>query len=332
MLLLWLFVLFGNGVANVAIENILVAKRNLFLPTGIFAATLLLIIASMLFAKKSRVTIMIYIIIVGVTIFDLVRFGWKFIPFTDQKYLFPQTKVISFLQKQPGQFRIMTTDDRILPPNFSLIYRIQSVDVYDPLYLERYGELIAASERGEPNIVPPFGFNRIITPHRFDSKIIDLLGIKYVLSLSDINSPKLKKIFQEGETRIYENVNVFPRAFFVKDIYWAENKQDVIGQMFKIDTDLAKTAILEKPKSYDHDPQCPCSVGEVKIVSYSSNKIIMKTKNDNAGFLVLTDSYYPTWNVTIDGKNSILYKTDFNFRGVAIPAGNHDVKFKISLL
>lgn len=269
----------------------------------------------------------------GVTIFDFVRFGWKFLPFTDQKYLFPKTKVVSFLQKQQGQFRIMATDDRILPPNFSIMYGIQNIGVYDPLYILRYGELIAASERGEPNISSPFGFNRIISPHRFDSKIIDLLGVKYVLSLSDLNSPKLKKVFQEGETRVYENNYVFPRAFFVKDIYWAENKQDVIKHMFQSDFDLRKTSILEKLEFSNWDIKCPCSVGNAEIVSYGGNKIIIRTKNDNAGFLVITDSYYPTWKVKLVSDNDhkeyagTIYRADFHFRGIVVPKGNYTIIF-----
>lgn len=140
----------------------------------------------------------------------------NFLPFTSKQYLYPSTKVISFLQNQPGIFRIMSIDDRLFTPNVATMYRLQSIDGYDPLYLQRYGELIAASERGKPDIKPPFGYNRIITPKNYDSKIIDLLGVKYVLSLSDLNSPKLKMVFQEGETRIYENKDAYPRVFIVK--------------------------------------------------------------------------------------------------------------------
>ena len=227
----------------------------------------------------------------------------------------------------------MATDDRILPPNFSAMYGLQSIGGYDPLYLQRYGELIAASERGEPNISPPFGFNRIISPHRFDSKIIDLIGVKYVLSLSDLNSSKLTKVFQERETRVYENINVFPRAFFVEDIYWAQNKQDAIEQMFKTDTDLTKTAILEKPMPGGWDLRCPCSIGKVSVVSYSNNKVILITKNKEPGFLVFIDSYYPTWKIVLKTEDSLeermpsIFITDFQFRGVVVPKGNNTVTF-----
>ena len=49
------------------------------------------------------------------------------------------------------------------------------------------------------------------------------------------------------------------------------------------------------------------------------------------GFLVLTDSYYPTWHAAVDGVEEKIYRTDYNFRGIIIPAGKHKVEFHNSL-
>ena len=75
----------------------------------------------------------------------------------------------------------METDSKILPPNFSNFYKFQSVDGYDPLYLQDYAEFAAAWGRGVPDISTPFGFNRIITPENYASDFANLLGVKYVL-------------------------------------------------------------------------------------------------------------------------------------------------------
>ncbi|MDP2585506.1 MAG: hypothetical protein Q8P29_01360, partial [Candidatus Levybacteria bacterium] len=240
----------------------------------------------------------------------------------------PATKTITFLQKNLGNSRIMTTDSRILPPNFSAIYRLQSIDGYDPLYLLRYGELIAASERKRADINPPFGFNRIVTPHNYDSKIVNLLGVKYVLSLTALNSPKLIQVFQEGQTVIYENESVLPRTFFVKSIKMVKDKDESMKMLFDPSIDLAQTGIVENvSEELDKD----WSVGSTNIIQYSANKIIVGTENKGAGFLILTDTFYPTWKALIDGKQAKIYLTDYNFRGVVIPAGKHMVEFNNSL-
>ena len=331
---IWIFILLGNkNLKLITEENLSVSKNNFILPSVLLIVSSILIFL-FVFIKKIPSYFRLFFItfILIITIFDLLRFSWKYDSFTKKEYLFPDTQIISFLKKNIGLSRFMTADSRILPPNFSILYKLQSVDGYDPLYLRRYGELIAALERGEPNISPPFGFNRIITPHNYESKIIDLLGVKYVLSLSDITSDKLTKVFQEGETRLYENKNALPRVFFIDQIKVVKNKNEAIQEMFKKDFNPRNTAIVEPSAGVNINPPLGWTSGEADIVEYSANRIVIKTENKGEGFLVLTDSYYPTWHAAIDGLDTKIYTTDFNFRGVVIPQGKHRVVFKNSLL
>lgn len=303
--------------------NIGVARQNLVLPTGIFATTLIFIL--LVKFKRNFTKFVVYGLLL-LTIFDLLRFFGKFTPFTKGDYLFPQTKSIEFLKNQKGQFRIMEADSRILPPNFSSIYKIQDIDGYDPLYSERYAELIAASERGRADIKPPFGFNRIITPHSYTSKIIDLLGVKYILSLNDISLPNLSKVFQEGETRIYQNKNFLPRVFFVSRTIFSFNKTNSIEKLFKNINNLSDLAIVEGLKD------SKWSKGSIEVLRYDNNSVMLKTQNPGDGFLILTDSYYPAWHASIDGREVKILRTDFNFRGIPVPSGTHTINFYINLL
>lgn len=327
---LWVVTVFN--IFQINVENLSVTKRNLELPRMLVIASGLIFIVLYIFSKIKQVTQMIYIFIIVITVFDLVRFGWKFTPFTNKEYLFPSTNAISFLKKQEGQFRVMAADDRIFPPNFSVIYRLQSVSGYDPLYLSRYGELLAASERGKPNIAPPFGFNRIITPKNFESKMIDLLGVKYVLSLTDLASVKLTKVFKEGQTRVYENKNVLPRSFFVENFVSIDNKESAIESMFSSDVDLRKTAFVEKYQGVISKTPLRCTDCRAEIVDYTENRIVIEAENLDDGFLVLTDSFYPTWRAKIDGKETEIFRTDYNFRGIVVPKGKHIILFYINLL
>ncbi len=329
--LIFISIVFAGLWIFISKEHLMVAKNNLILPTLLLISSWVLFIVWLLIRDKKRPVLIICVLVLGIAVFDLLRFGWKFTPFTQKSYVFPETKAIAFLQKNLEEFRIMTEDSRILPSNFSTIYRIQSVDGYDPLYLRRYAELIAASERGKPDISTPLGFNRIITPNIYASKIIDLLGVKYVLSLSELNSFKLKKVFQEGETRIFENKNVLPRVFFVPKITYAKDNKEAISLMFDDSFIPNDTAIVELTQGGVSVPPLRWKIGEAEIAQYSENKIVINTKNIGNGFLVLTDSYYPTWHATVDGDETKIYRTDYNFRGIIVPAGKHTIEFHNSL-
>ena len=324
---LWIFILTAAG------DDIVVAKRNLYLPTFLVGSVSLLFIVGV-FLKKRILLMGLVGLLLFITIFDLIRFGQKFTPFTDPAYLFPSTKVIEFLHRDTTPYRIMTTDQRILPPNFSSVYHMQSIGGYDPLYMQRYAELIAASERGKPDIQPPFGFNRIISPTNIDSPVIDLLGVSYVLSFSELSEPRFTKVYEEGQTKVYYNNSVMPRAFFVEKMIVAKTKQEAIDLLFS--EDLSKVAIVENPAlSLDG----VVVKGEATITEYTASRVIVNTESRTPGFLVLTDSYYPTWDVKVCNNDNefqctrlAIHLTDYQFRGVFVPAGKHSVIFENSLL
>ena len=223
----------------------------------------------------------------------------------------------------------MTTDKRIFPANFSIVYKLQTINGYDPLYSLDYGELIIASERGKSDISVPFGFNRIITPQNYESRIIDLLNVKYILSFDDLDSEKLVKVFEEGKTRVYENQNVFPRAFLVSLIVKVEDKQDAIEKLFDQSIDLHQKAIVYD--DIDVDSGLLTSNENIKIVEYSENKIILEVNADARRLLVLVDNYYPDWRVFIDDEEDKIYQVNYNLRGVVVPSGKHQIRFDYSL-
>lgn len=332
--LLWYFVFSGyKFFPSVSYENVLVAKRNLYFPTLLLLISIILLLTHRRI-KNIRYKNLLLLILMVITMFDLFRFFSKFTPFTDTKYLFPMTETISFLKKQKGEFRIMTADDRILPPNFSTIYKLHSIEGYDPLYLLSYGELMASVKRSKPDISSPFGFNRIIAVHNTDSRIIDLMGVKYVLSLDELESPKLKKVFSEGQTKVYENNQVFDRAFFVNNISPVSSKNEAIENMFDKKINLKETAVVQGWDSADTN----FAIGTVNIVKYEDNYVELRVNNDNDGFLILMDTYYPSWNAAVcaqDGngcKDTRIYQTNYNFRGIIVPKGDHKILFNIKLL
>lgn len=325
ILLLWVLVVTKSNIIFPSEEMVATAKRNLVLPTVyILASTFLLFL--LVFIKKTVARGGIILLVLLLLSFDLLRYAWKFMPFTPSQYLFPETHIISYLKKDTSIYRVGTTDQRIMAPNLFTHYKIQTAEGYDPLYLKSYGEFVASLERGKPDIRSPFGFNRIITPHNINSPLMDFLNVKYVLSLTEIESEEFIKVMEEGETKLYQNVEVSPRVFFAKNILLGSSDNEVITKVHS--ANLTDTAVL-----YDSDAPITTqfATGTASIKSYKENKITIETENNDEGFLVLSDAFYPTWNVTIDGKEADMYRTNYAFRGVVVPAGKHTVEFSIAL-
>lgn len=305
----------NKDILGLTLDQQQVAIRNIFLPTMILAIGTACLLGMILTSNK-YIRNLAMIIIVSLTIFDLMRFAQKYTPFVTQDYLYPMTKTIDYIQQQPGVFRIANMDRRLFAPNFLTHYKIQTVEGYDPLYLKTYAEYVASLERGLPNSNPPFGFNRILTPHNYNSQLFDFLNVKYVVSLEEINSPKLTKVFEEGSTKVYKNNSSFERAFFVSSII---SEKDPIKQIFN--TDLKETAIVAGEDISNGN----LVVGKAIVTDYEDNSVKISTYNTGEGFLVLSDVYYPTWEATIDGVETKIYKTNHAFRGFFVPSGKHQI-------
>lgn len=319
---LWVTVILGSNLFPSA-DALLISKSNLKLPTLVLGLSVMLLVLYE-FVKDAKSRKIIFLILFVVVLFDLFRFGWKYTPFTEQKYLYPETSTIRFLQSQPGIFRIATSDNRILAPNFSVMYHLQSIEGYDPLYMNSYAEFIAANEREDHSIKPPFGYSRIITPKNLNTQAIDLLNVKYVLSLDELSATKFKKVHEEGRTKVYENTQVLPRAFFVEQVLNVSDRKTAAQELYK--NDLSQTAIV-----VDSTASQEYTVGAVEVTRYEPNTVIMKTNNIGEGFLILTDTYYPTFHATIDGKDTQIIQVDLTFRGIKVPKGQHEIIYQAKL-
>lgn len=330
----WMFVLwFGSTYVSSDFLNI--AKRNLILPSIILTATSILL-TLLLIRKQTQFrflpTVVIVCLIV-ITVADLFRFFHKFNTFSDPRLLFPQSKIITYMQNQQGEFRVMADSNELLPSNFSTMYRLQTIEGYDPLYLLQYGEYASAMRKNEPDVSTPFSFNRIITSHNLESPLVDLVGVKYILSMHELKDISLEKKMVEGKTILYENKEAFPRVFLVENVLSVETKQHAIDRLYDKRVDLRRQAVVE-----DWDASTNrFGKGSVNIVEYSENIVGIETVTEDNGFLVLMDAYYPSWHVEIckdkdsECSETKIYRTNYAFRGVMVPKGKHYVRFSISL-
>ncbi len=165
---------------------------------------------------------------------------------------------------------------------------------------------------------------------RQNPRLYDLAGVKYVLKESadppqDFSGP-LREVFSSEEIHIWENPNVMPRAFIVHEAAAPPQPTYLYDPAFPFD----RKAALDDPSASERlAPAEPRPEGEDKaeITHYSYNDVTVECETAAPGFLVLTDSFYPGWEATVDGQPEPIYRADHIFRAVFLPAGRHTVTF-----
>lgn len=136
------------------------------------------------------------------------------------------------------------------------------------------------------------------------------------------------RLVHSGDVKIYEMLNVRPRLYFVDQILSAETSA---GALATLQTTPAiqdgTAAVVEGIDGSREFPTNAASTATATLVDYRPEQITVQTTATQPAFLVLSDSYYPGWQATIDGKPAPLYATNVLFRGLEIPAGEHEIIF-----
>jgi hypothetical protein len=294
-----------------------VARRNLIPPF------IILSIGWMVYFIYCRLNKKIYFfvfLLLGITLFDLFRFANKFTPFPPVEYFFPETKIIHFLNTQPRPFRVLATDDRILPPNVSGYYGIETVGGYDPVYSKHLEEFIGAYERLQPNIKGPFGFNRIIAPKQLNMQLLPLLNVRYILSLSEITDPSFILVMKEGETYLYRYIQALPRAYFVGLVLRATSDEEEMKLLYSNAAPSGAFATVRNTISVQQGP-----TGTALVTSYGSGKIQIQTHTESDQFLVVSQAYTLRWKAMIDSVPAKIIPADYILLGMVVPKGDHSI-------
>ena len=312
-----------------------VMKRNLLLPFAVFLSVLFIAGLGIKF-KKFKKTLIFFLL--PVMCLDLFYVANKIIPFTYPEMVFASHPLIDFLQTDKQPYRFVGSKASSIESNFSTEYGIYSPEGYDALYPRYYGELVWSAESGELKddisrttvIFPVTGSNG---QHRLEN----LLGIKYILEKDDNYEndwdPSLEKfppenyqlVWQRNVWKVYENKNVYPRAFLADNCIVIKDKKEIINKFYDKEFNPRNTVILEEEIAEQFNP----SENEAKaqIIDYQPNKVVIATKSNSDKLLFLSDTYYPGWRVYVDGNEKKIYKADYAFRAVVVPEGEHEVVF-----
>ncbi len=272
---------------------------------------------------------------VGMTVLDLFIVGMGFYPATDPRLAEFTPPAIKFLQQDQSLYRVTSYDERggpeekVFNANVGMFYDIADIRGYDSIIPKQYADLmglLAPQDELLSNRIAPF-----YNPDPFDSPILNLLNVKYVLTTRALPNAGYTLVY-DAEIKIYRNERVLPRAFMVPQARVIPDPDALLAEMKHFDP--AHEVLLEQAPELkiQETNAASCPFKPVWVDKYSSAQVAIKSDQICAGWLVLSDSYFPGWMAQVDDVDAQLFKADYNFRAVFVPAGAHTVRFKYSPL
>jgi hypothetical protein len=246
-------------------------------------------------------------------------------------------------------------------PGLPAVQRIEPIRGFNPVDILRYKEYLQFLTDEDEPLRPIDGMftGPILGTFAIKNQsLADLLGIRFLLQPSDLSlevtaqDPAAKDcwvpVFEDPAPQAfnfipvqpggrdcgiqelppyttYENTRALPRAFVVPEAAPLPDRAQVLSRLKT--TDFRQLVLLE---NYDFTRTSSPATGSfrpVTVCDYQPNQVTLELNPGDPGYLVLTDIWFPGWTCTVDGRPTPIYRANFLFRGVELPAGAREVKF-----
>jgi hypothetical protein len=141
----------------------------------------------------------------------------------------------------------------------------------------------------------------------------------------------LKNLYQEFQKNKL-NFNTFLKEFSEMEIDKLKNREKFGCNHPKIEayeqqfTNTPSTIEGAKNRIKNSDLQIQVTDFSPNWLDFKINNIYPSTKP-----IIYYDAFHPYWEVYIDKKKEVIFKTNGAFKGILVKTGEHDVKFKIKM-
>lgn len=264
---------------------------------------------------------------------DLFLFGYDFNARSSPALLEVKPPSLEVLKDDQDIYRVVSYGyDDVLTPNTGMLVGVQDARGYDSVIPRQYAEYWRLME--EPHGLLYNRIHKLVEPGSLESPFLDLLNVKYVLTLENIDLPGYTEVYR-GEMNIYRNDDCLPRAFVVERGELVGSGAEALAAMREPGFDPRSVVVLEKTS--DAQTEAPVPVNPTTpsspeasawVTSYRANEVQVSLRSPGPAYLVLADSYFPGWKATVNGQPAEVLKADYNFRAVAIGPGESHVVFR----
>jgi len=251
-----------------------------------------------------------------------------------------------FLERGQGDQRVYLQADGwmgvVLSPRIGAVDGLNVVNEYEPLTLSRYAEYTKFAAGGGPEAEARRGFastEPLLLTRRLRVRLLDLLSVRLYALDPESEAARgleqaggragIRKVYEDGEAVVFENPGAFPRAFFVPRARVVRDGSEALRLLVDPAFDPRREVVLEgEPGAAGGAGGAPEAGGEVVRASFGESRHEVEVRADAPGFLVVTDTWFPGWTVSVDGgPEQPPLRANHLVRAVPVPVGRSRVVF-----
>lgn len=213
---------------------------------------------------------------------------------------FTPTPADEQIMADTGHYRVLNMTQDVFNDALTSYFH-NSVGGYHPAKLSIVEDVLSFQLRKQP----------------MNLQVLNMLNTKYVIVPDD-----------KGQPAVQMNPDALGPCWFVKQVQFAEGAAGAMKAITNFNP--RDTAIVEN----DYKTAVPFtpvydSSATISLVQNTNDVITYKSNSKSNQFAVFSEIFYDRgWVATIDGKETPIAKTNYELRGLAVPAGTHTIVFE----
>ncbi|WP_254614247.1 YfhO family protein [Myxococcus sp. CA056] len=156
-----------------------------------------------------------------------------------------------------------------------------------------------------------------------ERSVYDLAGVTHYLRQGPPPFEDLELLHRaEDGTTLSRSRTALPRAFLVQRARVVTD-DEALEAVLDADQPFREIAFLASGEPLER-PDCE---GSVRPSSSGAQHLALDVRACDDSYLIVSDSYYPGWRATVDGKDAPIHRADHSLRAVRLSRGEHHVRF-----
>jgi len=231
---------------------------------------------------------------------------------------------VAVFSKEPTPYRILPLNAMMFI-NQGSRFSIPAVTGYNSLILSSYLELLGAIRE-----TPVDPADRVPMVETYKSPLLKMLNVKYVLSYQPLADPHLD-LLHSSDIYVYKVKQIgIEHTFMVYRAEYFDNTKQIAAYMAQPSFNPMQSVIFEDglqqtvplTKQIELRPE-----SQVSILNTTLNSIAIEAYTNTAGWLVVSEVYYPGWKAYVDGQEVAINKANLSLRAIEMKPGHHYVEF-----
>jgi len=214
-------------------------------------------------------------------------------------------------------------------------------------FVDKWSDLPIRALYGDAQILRGFVCDALPDDDKLELPYWDLVGLRYVLATAPMqHAGKLVLSYElhpdDGSARryfVYERPDALPRAWVVPEVRFADSEEQLIAQLIRKDLAPRDAVWMQRDKDLEQLLRLPSAPSDVPAAARGvtfrhedAKHLVLEVDAGQPGYLVVADTFFPGWEVTVDDQPAPLLRGNLSQRVVPLGTGRSVVHFRFRAL